>query len=37
MAEKSETLKQAIQSTTLKTGKYLLFTLDEEYYGIGII
>jgi len=32
-----ETLDQAIKKTTIKTGKYLTFTLNEEEYGIGIL
>ncbi len=37
MGDVQETLNQAIQSTTLKTGKYLTFTLADEEYGIGIL
>jgi purine-binding chemotaxis protein CheW len=37
MTEAQDTLNQAIQSTTLKTGKYLTFTLADEEYGIGIL
>ncbi len=37
MTETQETLNQAVQSTTLKTGKYLTFTLADEEYGIGIL
>ena len=37
MTETQDTLNQAIQSTTLKTGKYLTFTLADEEYGIGIL
>ncbi len=37
MADVTDTLNQAVQSTTLKTGKYLTFTLDREEYGIGIL
>ncbi len=33
----AETMNQAIKATTIKTGKYLTFTLDEEEYGIGIL
>ena len=32
-----KTMDQAIQSMTLKTGKYLTFTLNEETYGMGIL
>ncbi len=37
MGDVQETLNQAVQSTTLKTGKYLTFTLADEEYGIGIL
>ncbi|MCA1785542.1 MAG: chemotaxis protein CheW [Desulfotignum sp.] len=37
MGETGDTLNQAIQSTTLRTGKYLTFTLADEEYGIGIL
>jgi len=37
MTEAQDTLNQAIQATTLKTGKYLTFTLADEEYGIGIL
>ncbi len=37
MAELVETMSQAIKATTIKTGKYLTFTLEEEEYGIGIL
>ena len=37
MAEVAETMDQAIRSMTVKTGKYLTFTLEEEEYGIGIL
>ncbi|MFO7910722.1 MAG: chemotaxis protein CheW [Desulfotignum sp.] len=37
MGDAQDTLNQAIQSTTLKTGKYLTFTLADEEYGIGIL
>jgi len=37
MAEAINTIDQAIKSTTIKTGKYLTFSLDEEEYGIGIL
>jgi len=30
-------LDQAIKETTIKTGKYLTFTLENEEYGIGIL
>ena len=31
------TIDQAVKATTIKIGKYLTFTLDEEEYGIGIL
>ena len=37
MGDTQDTLNQAVQSTTLKTGKYLTFTLANEEYGIGIL
>lgn len=38
MAENSNTtIDQAIKATTIKTGKYLTFTLADEHYGIGIL
>jgi len=37
MAEATETMNQAIRSMTIKTEKYLTFTLAEEEYGIGIL
>lgn len=37
MAQSAQTMDQAIKATTIKTGKYLTFTLDEEEYGIGIL
>ncbi|MCD4674787.1 MAG: chemotaxis protein CheW, partial [Desulfobacula sp.] len=37
MNQSAETMDQAIKATTMKTGKYLTFTLDEEEYGIGIL
>ncbi len=37
MAQLAQTMAQAIKATTIKTGKYLTFTLDEEEYGIGIL
>ncbi len=29
-------MEQAINATTIKTGKYLTFILENEEYGIGI-
>lgn len=37
MAEAIDTIDQAIKATTIKTGKYLTFSLDKEEYGIGIL
>lgn len=37
MNSPNEALNQAIQATTVETGKYLTFTLDKEEYGIGIL
>jgi len=37
MTKEAQTMDQAIKATTMATGKYLTFTLDEEEYGIGIL
>lgn len=37
MAQLAETMDQVIKATTIKAGKYLTFSLDEEEYGIGIL
>ncbi|MCG8634600.1 MAG: chemotaxis protein CheW [Desulfobacterales bacterium] len=37
MDDSARTIDQAIRATTIKTGKYLTFTLDNEEYGIGIL
>ncbi len=37
MTKAIDTIDKAIKSTTIKTGKYLTFSLDEEEYGIGIL
>ncbi|MCP4722807.1 MAG: purine-binding chemotaxis protein CheW [Desulfobacteraceae bacterium] len=37
MKGKTGNLDQAIQKITIKTGKYLTFTLADETYGIGIL
>lgn len=37
MANETEVMDQAIKATTIKTGKYLTFTLEKEEYGIGIL
>ena len=37
MENATEAMDQAIKATTIKTGKYLTFTLEKEEYGIGIL
>ncbi len=37
MADKLNAMAQAIKATTIKTGKYLTFSLEKEEYGIGIL
>jgi len=37
MIKLAETMDQAIKATTIKTGKYLTFSLKNEAYGIGIL
>ncbi|MBU8850137.1 MAG: chemotaxis protein CheW [Desulfobacterales bacterium] len=37
MANATDAIDQAIKATTIKTGKYLTFTMEEEEYGIGIL
>jgi len=37
MNQETQAMDQAVKATTIKTGKYLTFTLDEEEYGIGIL
>jgi len=37
MSQLAETMGSAIKAITIKTGKYLTFTLAEEEYGIGIL
>ncbi len=37
MDQVAKTMDQAIKATTIKTGKYLTFTLENEEYGIGIL
>jgi len=37
MAQEPETMDQAIKNITIKTGKYLTFSLADEEYGIGIL
>jgi purine-binding chemotaxis protein CheW len=37
MTNERTTMDQAIKATTIKTGKYLTFSLEKEEYGIGIL
>lgn len=37
MAQVTDTMDQAVKAITIKTGKYLTFSLKEEEYGIGIL
>jgi purine-binding chemotaxis protein CheW len=37
MSQEAETMGSAIKAMTIKTGKYLTFTLAKEEYGIGIL
>jgi len=37
MSQTAETMDQAINAMTIKTGKYLTFSLAQEEYGIGIL
>ena len=37
MTDERTTMAQAIKATTIKTGKYLTFSLEKEEYGIGIL
>lgn len=37
MNQSAKTMDQAIKATTIKTGKYLTFSLEQEEYGIGIL
>jgi len=37
MEDSAATMDQAIREITIKTGKYLTFTLGNETYGIGIL
>ncbi len=37
MTDEMKTMAQAIKATTIKTGKYLTFSLEKEEYGIGIL
>jgi purine-binding chemotaxis protein CheW len=37
MSQETKTMDQALQASTVKTGKYLTFSLENEEYGIGIL
>ena len=37
MVELAGTMDQAVKAMTIKMGKYLTFTIDDETYGIGIL
>jgi purine-binding chemotaxis protein CheW len=37
MPDVTKTMDQAVRAITIKTGKYLTFSLNEEEYGIGIL
>jgi len=37
MNQSAKTMDQAVKAITIKTGKYLTFTLENEEYGIGIL
>lgn len=37
MTDENTAMDQAIRATTIKTGKYLTFSLEKEEYGIGIL
>ncbi len=37
MANEVTNMNEAVKATTIKTGKYLTFTLADEEYGIGIL
>jgi purine-binding chemotaxis protein CheW len=37
MSEMTKPMDQAVKAITIKTGKYLTFSLNEEEYGIGIL
>lgn len=37
MNQATDVMGKAIRAMTIKTGKYLTFTLDREEYGIGIL
>jgi purine-binding chemotaxis protein CheW len=37
MADAEKTMDEAIRATTIQTGKYLTFSLEDEEYGVGIL
>jgi len=37
MKDEQKSIDQAIKTTTIKTGKYLTFSMENEEYGIGIL
>lgn len=37
MSDEINAIDQAVKATTIKTGKYLTFSLQKEEYGIGIL
>lgn len=37
MDQEAQVMDKAIKAMTIKTGKYLTFTLEKEEYGIGIL
>ncbi len=37
MGHLTDTMEQAVKAITIKTGKYLTFSLNKEEYGIGIL
>ena len=37
MADEIKAVDQAVKAITIKTGKYLTFSLEKEEYGIGIL
>jgi purine-binding chemotaxis protein CheW len=37
MADDKQAIDQAVKAMTVKTGKYLTFSLEDEEYGIGIL
>jgi purine-binding chemotaxis protein CheW len=37
MTDETTIINQAVKATTMTTGKYLTFSLEEEEYGIGIL